>query len=61
MELVIISGGGGVVTEQEHIKEGKKRRQCVHPWIRKRDSKGAYSSIINNFRLTDEEDFRKSI
>ena len=29
------------------------------PWIRKRDSKGAYYSIINDLRLTDKEDFRK--
>ena len=27
----------------------------------KKDSKGAYSSIINDLRLTDKEDFRKSI
>ena len=29
--------------------------------MKKRDSKGAYYSIINCFRLTDKEDFRKKI
>ena len=31
--------GGGLLLRQEHIKERRKRRQWVHPWIRKRDSK----------------------
>ena len=51
-----------LLLSQEHIKERRKkgnawRRQ--RPWIRKRDSSGAYYSIINNLRLTDKEDFRK--
>ena len=29
------------------------------PWIRKRDSKRAYYSIINDVRLTHKEDFRE--
>ena len=32
----------------------------MRPWIRKRDSKGAYYLIINDLRLTDK-DFRKKI
>ena len=31
----------------------------MRPWIRKRDSKGAYYSIINYLKLTEKEDFRK--
>ena len=41
MGLSIIAGGG-LLPRQEHIKEKRKRRQWVRPWIRKRDSKGAY-------------------
>ena len=51
----------GVVTEPRTYEERTKRRQWVHPWIRKRDSKRAYFSIINDLRLTDKEDFKKSI
>ena len=43
---------------KNHIKERRKRRQWVRPWIRYRDSKGAYYSIINDLKLTDKEDFR---
>ena len=31
----------------------------MRPWIRKRDSKRAYYSIINDVRLMHEEDFRE--
>ena len=41
MGLPIIAGGGLPLSE-EHIKERRKRGQWVRPWIRKRDSKGAY-------------------
>ena len=58
MRSLIIAGGGFDLI-QEHIKERRKRRQWVRPWTRKRDSKGAYYSIINDLRLTDKEDFRK--
>ena len=57
--LLIIARG--LLLSQEHTKERKKQRQWVHPWIRKRDCKGAYLSIINDLRLTDKEDFRKPI
>ena len=53
-------GAGELLLSQKHIKERKKRRQWVHPWIRKRDSKG-YFSIINDLRLTDKADFKNSI
>ena len=33
----------------------------MRPWIRKRDSKGAYYSIINHLKLTEKEDFIKQI
>ena len=56
---LLIIAGGGLLLSQEHIKERRKRRQWVRPWIRKRDSKGAYYSIINDLKLTDKEDFRK--
>ena len=50
------------VTEpRTYRKEKRKRRQWVSPWIRKRDSKGAYYSIINDLRLTDKENFWKKI
>ena len=50
------------VTElKTYIKERRKRRQWMRPWIRKRDSKKAYYSIINCLRLTDKEDIRKKI
>ena len=57
MGLLIIAGGG-LLLSQEHIKQRRKRRPWVRPWIRKSDSKGAYYSIINDLRLTDKEDFR---
>ena len=44
-----------------YIKERRKQRQWMRPWIRKRDNKGAYYSIINYLRLMDKEDFRKKI
>ena len=53
MGLLIITGGG-LLLSQEHIKERRKGRQWVRPWIRKRDSKGACYSIINDLRLTDK-------
>ena len=56
--LLIITGGD-LLLNQEHIKEKRKRRQGVCPWIKKGDSKGACYSIINDLRLTDKEDFRK--
>ena len=50
------------VTEpRTYIKESRILRQWVSPWIRKRDSKGAYYLIINCFRLTDKKDFTKKI
>ena len=58
MGLLIIAGGG-LLLSQKQTKERRKRRQWVRPWIRKKDSKGTNYSIINNFRLTEKEDFRK--
>ena len=58
MDLLIIAGGS-LLLSQQHIKRRRKRRQWVHPWIRKRDSKGAYYSIINGLRLMYKGDFRK--
>ena len=58
MGLFIIAEGGLLLC-QKNIKERRKRRQWVRPWIRKRDNKRAYYSIINDLRLMDKEDFRK--
>ena len=58
MGLSIIAGGG-LLMSQEYIKQRRKRRLWVGPWIRKRNSKGVYHSILNGFRLTDKKDFRK--
>ena len=60
MGLLIVAGEG-LLLSQKHIKERSKRRKWVHPWIRNRDSKGAYYSIINDLRLMDKEDFRTVI
>ena len=50
------------VTEpRSYIKERRERRQWVRFWLRKTDSKGAYYSIINDLRLTNNEDFKKKI
>ena len=57
MGLLKIAAGGLLLTKND-IKERRKRRQWVRPWIRYRDSKGAYYSIINDLKLTDKEDFR---
>ena len=54
MGLSIIAGGS-LLLSQQHIKESRKR---VRFQIRKRDSKGAYYSIINDLSLADK-DFRK--
>ena len=46
---------------QKHIKKRRKRRQWLRLWTRKRDSKGGYYMMINDLKLTDEEDFRKNL
>ena len=57
----LIIAGEDLSLSKEHVKEWRKRRQWVRPWIRKRDSKGAYYSIMSDLRLTNKEDFRKYI
>ena len=57
MGLSIIAGGG-LLLSQQHIKESRKQRKRVRFQIRKRYSKGAYYSIINDLSLADK-DFRK--
>ena len=57
MGLSIIAGGS-LLLSQQHIKESRKQRKRVRFQIRKRDSKGAYYSIINDLSLADK-DFRK--
>ena len=58
MGLLIITGEG-LLMSQENIKERIKQRQWVYSWIRRRDSKRAYYSIIDDLRLTDKQDLRK--
>ena len=53
--LLIISGGG-LLPIQECIKQRGKQKPWVLSWIRKRDSKIAYYSIINDLSLIDKED-----
>ena len=60
MGLLIIAGGG-LLLSQEYIKQRRKRQKWVRPFIRKRDSKGGYYSIINESKLTYKEDFRKNL
>lgn len=42
-------------------KVGKKRKRKVwmKDWLRERESKGAYSNILQELRLRDQENFRK--
>ena len=56
---MLIIAWEGLSLSQEHIKEMRKQRQWVPLSIRKRDSKRACYSIINDLKLTDKEDFRK--
>ena len=53
----LIIAGEDLSLSKEHVKEWRKRRQWVRPWIRK----GAYYSIMSDLRLTNKEDFRKYI
>ena len=56
---LLIIAGGSLLMRQEHIKERRKQKKWVRLRIRKRDSNGAYYSVINDLSLTDKEDFRK--
>ena len=58
MGLLIIAEEG-LLASQKRIKAMWKQRKWLRPWIRKRDGKGVYCSIINDPSLTDKEDFRK--
>ena len=61
-QLGLLTTAGCLLLSQEHIKiKEKKQRNWVHPWIRKRDSKGGYYSIINDLKMTDKGHFRKSL
>ena len=60
MGLLIIPGGGLLLSE-EHIKERRKRKKWVRLQIIKKASKKAYYSIINDLSLTDKVDFRKYV
>ena len=54
-----IIAGGSLLLSNENIKERRKQRKWVLLRIRKRDSKEAYYSVMNDLSLTDKEDFRK--
>ena len=58
MGLLIIAEED-VLVSQKRIKERRKQGKWVRPWIKKRDGKGGYYSIINDPSLTDKEDFKK--
>ena len=58
MGLLIIAEEG-LLASQKRIQAMWKQRKWLRPWMRKRDGKGVYCSIINNPSLTDKEDFRK--
>ena len=52
MRLLIIAGGSCYWAKNIlHIKERRKQRKWVHFQIKKRDSKGASDSIINDLTL----------
>ena len=59
MTGLLIIAGGSLLLSQENIKERRKQRKWVFVRIRKRDSKEAYYSVMNDLSLTDKEGFRK--
>ena len=58
MGLLIIAEGS-LLLSQENIKEMRKQRKCLRLRMRKRYSKKANYSIINDLSLTGKEDSRK--
>ena len=58
MGLLIIAEES-LLLSQENIKEMRKQRKCLRLRIRKRYSKRANYSIINDLSLTCKEDSRK--
>ena len=40
-------------------KKKSRRKIWTREWLLKRNGRGAYSGILNEFRLADKEDFRK--
>ena len=58
MGLLIIAGES-LLLSQVYTKERRKQRKWMLLQITKRDSIGAYYSIINDLSLTDKKDFRK--
>ena len=56
---LLIIAGGSLLLSQEHINERRKQRKWALLRIRKRDSKEAYYSVMNDLSLADKEDFRK--
>ena len=58
MGLLIIAGES-LLLSQVYTKERRKQRKWMLLQITKRDSIGAYYTIINDLSLTDKKDFRK--
>ena len=56
---LLIFAGESLLLSQVYTKERRKQRKWMRLQIRKRDSIGAYYSIINDLSLIDKKDFRK--
>ena len=49
--------GYGVKLKEK--KRRKQRRMWVKPWILQRERFGAYNALINEFTLSEREDYRR--
>ena len=47
------------VIKELDAKKKSRRKIWTREWLLKRNGRGAYSGILNEFRLADKEDFRK--
>ena len=47
------------VIKELDAKKKSRRKIWTREWFLRRNGKGAYSGILNKFRLADKEDFRK--
>ena len=50
---------GYELKQREERKNRRNRRMWVKPWIMERERKGAYNALLNEFILTDREDYRR--
>lgn len=59
-ELILYSLILGCALNVNFLENNKrKRKYWVKPWLQKRNSKGIYSSLVQELALTDAEDYRR--